>query len=451
MLHNDVFTFVARNIGRALGLLIVVLLISTNPMTARANSNVPYLVKDIRAHQGANPAQLTALQDQLLFTVSKGTKSQLWRSDGTANGTVRVQTFARIDSGGPFIVAGRGAYFIADDGIHGGEPWRSNGKALGTKMIGDYKPGKKGSGAIFVNSAGRYAYFMLFPHYSQVLLLSVSNKSVNSLGGIGAMPGGVAIQKTLYFAGGYGSDTHLWKSDGTQNGTSIVKEINSSGGSNPNSFTANENLFWFFATDDTGQRGLWQSDGTGDGTQLIKELGDPGQLGIVATANVQAKLFFVIRNNTTQQFELWTSDSSEGGTNKIQDIGPIAQNANAPQVTAFGALLAFVIDDGVHGRQLWTSDGTADGTDMLTTLGTSPNGVTSKPIVVNNTLLFAANDGVHGSELWQSDGTPEGTQMVADINPQNSADPQWLTRVNETLFFTADDGTHGRELWAYQP
>jgi ELWxxDGT repeat protein len=36
-------------------------------------------------------------------------------------------------------------FFQADDGVHGGELWQSNGTGSGTKMVKDIKPGSKGS------------------------------------------------------------------------------------------------------------------------------------------------------------------------------------------------------------------------------------------------------------------------------------------------------------------
>lgn len=454
MLHKDVSTSNSTKILFALSLAFLLLVLSAIPPLVPSHAaSAPYMVKDIIPQGGSNPVYLTALNDKLIFVIPKGKddKPQLWRSDGTKAGTTHLASFSSL---GPFVVTRSRVYFTANDGEHGSEPWRSNGTPDGTQMIDDLKPGKKSSKPLFIGGAGKRAYFLTVPYYQVVNFFGTGGKSIVFLGFIITDPGGVAIQKSLFFAGSFFPSPYnfeLWKTDGSLNGTTIVKEIRSSGGSFPNSFTSNGSSFWFFATDDSGQQGLWQSDGTGDGTQLIKELGAPATLGIAASANVQGTLYFVIRNETTQRLELWLSDSTETGTQMVQEIGPASQSPNYPVLAAFGSMLVFAVDDGTHGTQLWKSDGTPEGTEMITSFATSPNALDGNLVVVKSRLFFSANDGIHGFELWQTDGTSQGTGMVADINPDGNSFPRELTGVRGTLFFSAKDGTHGVELWAYKP
>src|SRR5437588_9403444 len=66
-------------------------------------------------------------------------------------------------------------------------------------------------------------------------------------------------------AGGFGRE--LWQTDGTPQGTSLVKDINRGpGSSNPQNLTAVGNLMFFTATDPSGRNSLWRSDGTPAGT-----------------------------------------------------------------------------------------------------------------------------------------------------------------------------------------
>ena len=74
----------------------------------------------------------------------------------------------------------------------------------------------------------------------------------------------------------------LWTSDGTEAGTTIVKDINAGGGAS--SFADNlvdvGGTLFFTARDTTDftLRQLWTSDGTEAGTTLVKEFvpGPPG-------------------------------------------------------------------------------------------------------------------------------------------------------------------------------
>src|SRR5580704_11931564 len=69
---------------------------------------------------------------------------ELWKSDGTAAGTVMVKD---IDPGsdGSFpnsLTNVNGTlYFSADDGTDGFELWKSDGTAAGTVMVKDINPG----------------------------------------------------------------------------------------------------------------------------------------------------------------------------------------------------------------------------------------------------------------------------------------------------------------------
>lgn len=68
---------------------------------------------------------------------------ELWRSDGTAGGTVQVKSLSpALNTHEAGIVAHRGfAYFTAHDDQHGDELWRTDGTIEGTGMIKELVPG----------------------------------------------------------------------------------------------------------------------------------------------------------------------------------------------------------------------------------------------------------------------------------------------------------------------
>ena len=307
-------------------------------------------------------------------------------------------------------------------------------------------------------------------------------------------------------------DRELWKSDGTEAGTVMVKDIHPVFGSYPNKLTTvNGTLFFSAGQTSAGGSGfpireLWKSDGTEDGTVMVKNLngmnpGDPDWL-----TNVNGTLFFTASDIGEEESELWKSDGTEAGTVMVKDINETVRpgfpddSSNPMHLTAAGNLLFFTADDGEHGRELWKSDGTEAGTVMVEdiwalTLSSDPAELTHHQIIVafsaddglsgrelwgsalgfgaylikdirtvfgypelssdpefltsiGGTLFFAATaaDGT-ARELWKSDGTEAGTVLVKDINPLADSSPQDLTNVNGTLYFSADDGVNGRELW----
>ena len=97
------------------------------------------MVKDIYSgNQAGNPTGLTLVDNTLYFRAYDGTNGyELWKSDGTAAGTVMVKD---INSGGNSYAGSFTAcstlYFIADDG-DGYELWKSDGTTAGTVMVED--------------------------------------------------------------------------------------------------------------------------------------------------------------------------------------------------------------------------------------------------------------------------------------------------------------------------
>ena len=80
----------------------------------------------------------------LFFRANDGEHGdELWKSDGTAAGTVLVKD---INPGGSGTIDNLTAvdgtlFFTADDGEHGNELWKSDGTEAGTVLVKDINPG----------------------------------------------------------------------------------------------------------------------------------------------------------------------------------------------------------------------------------------------------------------------------------------------------------------------
>ena len=92
------------------------------------------------------PRALAAVGRTLFFAADDGIHGEeLWKSDGTAAGTVLVKNINPTDFAyaGPrsLTAVGGRLFFTADDGTHGRELWMSDGSRAGTVLVKNINPG----------------------------------------------------------------------------------------------------------------------------------------------------------------------------------------------------------------------------------------------------------------------------------------------------------------------
>jgi ELWxxDGT repeat protein len=390
------------------------------------------MVKDINTVDGVDqssyPSNLTSVNGTLFFTANDGvTGTELWVSDGTANGTVMVEDInPEVDDNGiaqssspQFLTNVDGTLFFTATGLDennqnqptGRELWKSDGTSEGTVMVEDIDPG-----------------------------LDDSNPSYLT-----------AMDGMLFFAAYDESDwgRELWRSDGMPNGTQRVANIYPGGDdSNPQNLTNVNGTLFFTAIsleDDnetpTG-RELWKSDGTSEGTVLVEDI-NPGTGSSFPypynLTDVNGILFFTA-DDGINGLELWKSDGEFDSATMVENIAGGGEDSNPQDLTNVNGTLFFTADDGINGRELWRSDGEFDSAIMVENIAgggddSSPGELTN----VGGALFFTANDGIQGIGLWKSDVTLGETDMVKILNPDPGSYfsyPAYLTAVNGKLFFS---------------
>ena len=347
----------------------------------------------------------------------------------------------------------------------GGELWKSDGTAEGTQMVKDIAPGNKTSFVNYLTDVNGTLFFRAgndgnnFPfelwksdgtEEGTVMVKALSQGEFGS-----ADPKNLfAFQGILYFSANDNiNGVELWKSDGTEEGTVIVKDIKPGFlYSAPEQMTSFNNELFFISE---GQ--LWKTDGTEAGTILV--ISNSVELFYIDKLIVVNSILYFTGSNSVNGNELWKTDGTEEGTQLVSDIANGTGGSHPFKLINVNGQLFFFANDGVHGIELWKTDGQITRLVKDIKVGSENGYVNYAPddytaCAVGNYLYFRADEGINGVELWKSDGTEEGTRLVKDIfpgeinpNSKNSSMPNALFNFNGQLYFQARDSAHYIELW----
>lgn len=244
-------------------------------------------------------------------------------------------------------------------------------------------------------------------------------------------------------------DTRLWFTDGTKEGTNLVKNISS----DISLIKAVGNKVFFIAEDGFSDYELWVSDGTDLGTtQLTNKTVPFSEDGrINELVEYQGKVYFGTYDDEFGN-ELWVSDGTPQGSYILKDIH-VGETGSFPRdFFVFNEKLYFKATTEEFGTEIWVSDGTSIGTKLFKDIKEGPESSASYKVghlAMGNHFYFFADNGPDGSELWKSDGTPNGTSLLKNIRPgaQSSNNSMVGGVLGDRFIFVANDGTHGDEFW----
>lgn len=365
---------------------------------------------------GSNPYKLTVLGTQLVYiAVGEGMGKELWTTGLVDESTNLIKDIYPGPIGSnpyAFSTMSNLLYFSADDPEHGQELWRTSGYPGNTELVSDIYPGPGHS----------MPYFSIY-HSGRVLF---------------------AAEHPMY-------GRELWRSDGTRPSTVMVRDLLQDGLKNPSSspqeITSTPNLLFFAADDLKHGMELWCSDGTGEGTVMVRDIfsgrpsSDPKELTAIGD------LVFFRADNGTHGTELWVSDGTERGTRMVEDIA-INGDSAPRELTALGDKLLFVAYTPEKGDELWIAD--RNSAKLVSDIRAGAEGANPKGLTAwNGRVYFRADDGIHGEELWSSDGTVKGTRIVTDIVavPSEQAKLSDPVAFQEDLYFSSLSDDFVVELW----
>lgn len=309
-----------------------------------------------------------------------------------------------------------------------------------------------------VNADGKFFYLS---GSSSILITRGSEETTQLLSNINTQsprideytklyPLGDKVLFTATYDGVLSFENKLWISDGTIEGTKVLKDIYRWGSANPRNFVNFGDKMLFVANNGTHGEELWITDGTSGGTALLKDI-EPGFLGsnalVSALVVAENKCYFTATTQDNGE-ELWVTNGTIAGTYLIKDINIGAESSKPSNLTSIGNKLFFSADNGTNGIELWVTDGTTAGTSLVKDIATGQ--LSAEPsllTVLNGKLIFKAKDANNDDELWISDGSAIGTTILKNINVNASSSPEDLTKVGNLIVFTASNGINGRELW----
>jgi len=441
---------------------------------------------------------------------------EAWITDGTGPGTRRLVDACPGECSGirpveslqdAFPGPSGKAYFRAypredaDYDEAGDELWVTDGTPAGTRRVARHfsEVGFAGSLALFGSLR------LENPAYELWSTDGTRSRKVAVLRRFGqdSDPSFVPFQDGVLMLADTGAgDYPLWRSDGTPDGTFLIRSF-AQGKTQAYPFflpSPGPSFQLLYVEHQKGnhvetiQAEIWRTDGTPDGTRRLTDLGGPGNF-LDLSILWDGKLLFDVQGPELCSF--WTSDGTAAGTRQILPARPDLRCPTA--LVDLGSHFLFVARVGTGDLpipQVFLSDGTPAGTRQISAVQESRDFLYDQPVRIGDTVFFRLAGPVYSeSELWQTDGTPAGTHLafpqtgVSDLAafrgdlyftanlpletggrglfrmtlpggsplllaqvsdsllPVNNIPPAQLTPIGDRLLFVGEDAEHGIELW----
>jgi RHS repeat-associated protein len=357
------------------------------------------------------------------------------------------------------IVVGSNVYFSATNGSTGVELFKSDGTNAGTVLAWEGRAGAAGSNPINLRLVGDKVVFNADNGVTGMELWSVDAQgvatNVDITGPDATQPSNPNNLRRI------GNDLFFWadngvvgrepyKSDGTPSGTSLLRDIlagaSSSNGSGSPLVEAATGKYIFGAYG-SGSNGyeLWVSDGTNAGTTLLKDIWTGGSGSAPTQFTKLGTSVFFTANDGSTGVELWKTDGTAAGTTRVADIAAGSTSSDPQSLIVFNGKLYFTATTSSSGRELWVSDGTSAGTTQVADIESGGTGSSPAQLTVSgSTLHFVATTAAYGSEIWS---LPAGssTPIVDDLTPgATGSNPLYLVDAAGTLYF---NGKNNQYYW----
>lgn len=328
------------------------------------------------------PEDLTNVDGTLFFTAEDGVHGRaLWKSNGSRHGTKLVKD---LDPRGPyeeedrnfgyFSAVGRSLLFSADDGTHGFELWRSDGTRDGTVLVEDIAPGEESSAPRRMTAIGDTLFFSATNDFGRELWTSDGTVSgtarITDIGPpdygdeYGPYPLGRLGDRLVFYQKGHEAGWGVWISDGTTAGTRNLAHVGEASGPGGLLRRGRDRELYFYTRYD----GLWKTNGTAAGTVEVTDLPNnddfcyPSWLcwDVGYMVSTGDDLYFSL-HDLALGTELWTSDGTARGTGPVEDFVRGHYGTYAQYLTESDGTVFFVGQDPRHGPEVYRVGGPPPG------------------------------------------------------------------------------------------
>lgn len=354
-------------------------------------------------------------------TLQSDGKTALWRSNGTGANTTKIAAYSKIF---PLLIFNNALYLTIDDGIHGSELWKIN-VSNNLSMVKDIVPGA-GDG------------------FKSDIIISSNILYFTAFGG----PGGI----------------NIWKSDGTETGTTLAVDLPFTDVYLHRLFLTDVTGTIFFARSFINNNGdiaaeFWKTNGTTAGTTKFKSDSipdSPYELGsFIAFAN---KLFYTtLADNMFGT--AWMSDGTTNGTKAIISF-PDEQYSHFYQVKDY-----LVITSTVNGssptplRRINASGNVVAFHEFEQHANAAKLASTGKTLFFNDYIEDPLTSNYYNStdELSQSDLTYENTKSLKELFGTSFAFSDNVAATGDNIYFTTkpylstNPDIRDLKLWFYNP
>jgi len=417
-------------------------------------------VKNADSNTIAEPSNMKTIGDTLFFStdIDSAEGNELFKADGSTFSLVKdIYPGETSSSPSKLTPIGNKLYFTATTDTEGRELWVSDGTEAGTHIVKDINPGTKLLNGIEspddsyitrMTAMDNKLYFAATQNHDKEPWVSDGTENgTKLLVDVNKEPSsGLTPESNIYMVGDkfiFLKDKEIWVSDGTETGTANT-------GENSDNINVNADMgdYKIVILNEIQTNKIMKTDGTLEGTSIIENFEYIAPRGFAVTGG---KLFFYGRKNKGDTRKLYVSDGTADSAVPFLD-------ANNDEITDVNILkgidemmLIKTVNYSESTQKLYASDGTSASTKVLDEKTTDQ---------VNDSYYyygFTFADGVgyyynsteqNGLELWSTDGTETGTVLVKHISDDpNEFGLNSIVNVGETLCYILHDKENTYALW----